>query len=192
MKISHAIILSLLGHGILLISWPNVADFSVASTFPSYQVRLLESLSKNTPEKTIQKRISQDTNTANITNREAKKNKSIKPALDTQSNIENSQKSSEIKAYVISRINYKIRNNFKYPQLARKNGWEGKVLLSLFVNSEGTIENAHIKTSSGYRILDKSALNALLKVKHIPRIKNWFNISYSEIIIPVIYQLQKG
>ena len=65
-------------------------------------------------------------------------------------------------------------------------------MLSLIVNAEGNIKNAHIKSGSGYRILDQSALSALKKVKNIDEKEDEFNFSHKEIIIPVIYRLKKG
>ena len=66
------------------------------------------------------------------------------------------------------------------------------MLLSLVVTSEGNIKSAQIKTGSGHPILDQSALSALLKIKEINNTENWFNINNQQIIIPVIYRLQKG
>ncbi|MCW9030527.1 MAG: TonB family protein [Gammaproteobacteria bacterium] len=192
MKISHAIVFSIFGHGMLFMSWPHVANFSVASTLPSYQVTLLESKTKNVISKTIQTNSPQIIKTPQKNKYKADNKRSAKAAAERKNNVSTSDKKSEIKAYIISHINHKIRNDFYYPQLARRNGWEGKVLLSLNVTAEGLIKNAQIKAGSGYPILDQSALNALLKIKAIQNTENWFNINNQNIIIPVIYRLQKG
>lgn len=177
MKLSYAIIISLLGHGILLMSWPVTFDFGVTPTPAYYQVVISEmKFEKKSP--TIKKITTPKIIKKNIVKKQQQK--------------ETKHKTSNSKAYVISRLNLEIRNNFKYPILARRNGWQGKVILGLSINSQGSIENAHIKSGSGYRILDQSALKALLKVQNIQKTENWFNIDYQEISIPVIYRLQKG
>jgi len=190
MNLGHTIVLSILGHGILLMSWPHVANFSVATTTPSYKITILNpyvnKTSKNTNPQSQNKKAFKST-TTNVT-----QNTNLKPESGDRSITENIRKKSETQAYVINNINTKLRKNFIYPWLARKNGWEGKVLLSLFINSEGSIENAQIKSGSGYLILDRSALNALLKIKSVQKTKNLFNINHQEIIIPVVYRLQKG
>ncbi len=48
-----------------------------------------------------------------------------------------------------------------YPYTARKQGWEGTVVLRLAVTREGTVERADIRTSSGFSILDESARQAV-------------------------------
>ena len=55
-----------------------------------------------------------------------------------------------------------------YPMMARKRGWEGKVLLGFDITSRGHIKNIHVIDSSGYAVLDKSAARALDKIKQLP------------------------
>lgn len=191
MKLRYAVILSLFGHGILLMSWPTAVNFSVSSTpATSYQV----TLSERKVEKVLKKKNVKPHTLPHSINKEIQTSYREKlTSTPKQDNaITEKKKNTETKAYVISRINHKIKNNFIYPRLARRNGWEGKVTLSLFVNSEGSIENVHVKSGSGYRILDQSALRALLRVKDVQKTKDWFNINQQEIIIPVIYRLQEG
>ena len=191
MKLIYAVILSLLGHGILLMSWPTSVNFSVASTpATSYQV----TLSERKVEKVLKKKNVKPHTLPHSINKELQTSyrEKITSAPKQDDAITENKNNTKTKAYVISRIHSNIKNNFIYPRLARRNGWEGKVMLSLFVNSEGSIENAHIKSGSGYRILDQSALRALLRVKHVLKSKEWFNINQEEIIIPVIYRLQEG
>ena len=180
MTLRYTILLSLLGHGILFMSWPSTVDFGVASLSNPYQVTVLESISE---KKQIKKEVIKKTNPKIVKNNTAKEiNNTPNKATPPKDN----------KAYVISRLNIEIQNNFKYPRLARRNGWQGKVILGLSVNSQGKIENAHIKTGSGHRILDQSALKALLSIKNIQKAENSFIMDYQEITIPVIYRLQKG
>lgn len=50
-----------------------------------------------------------------------------------------------------------------YPRLARENGWEGLVMLHVFVQSDGRPEQVNIEMSSGRKILDDAAVKAVKK-----------------------------
>ncbi len=47
-----------------------------------------------------------------------------------------------------------------YPQIAIESGWEGELRLRVSVDSQGQVAHAEITQSSGYAILDESALLA--------------------------------
>ncbi len=48
-----------------------------------------------------------------------------------------------------------------YPGIARKNEWEGVVKLKVFVEKDGVPSQVLIEKSSGYRVLDESALKTV-------------------------------
>jgi TonB family protein len=76
-----------------------------------------------------------------------------------------------------------------YPQEARKRGYEGEVLLKVEVLANGRVGRMEVKKSSGYEILDRSALTTVKEWKFIPAnqgngaIPCWVNI-------PIKFQLQ--
>lgn len=53
----------------------------------------------------------------------------------------------------------------KYPQVSKNMGEEGDVVVHLIVGSDGSIVNSHIVHSSGYKRLDKAALDTLRAAK---------------------------
>ncbi|MGC8894519.1 MAG: energy transducer TonB [candidate division WOR-3 bacterium] len=59
--------------------------------------------------------------------------------------------------------NRKILSKVKpsYPEKARKEGWEGVVVLKFWVTPEGAVKNIQLVRSSGYPELDNSAKSAL-------------------------------
>ncbi|MEO0211779.1 MAG: energy transducer TonB [candidate division WOR-3 bacterium] len=59
--------------------------------------------------------------------------------------------------------NRKILNKVKptYPEKARKEGWEGVVVLKFWVTPDGAVKNIQLVRSSGYPELDNSAKSAL-------------------------------
>jgi protein TonB len=48
-----------------------------------------------------------------------------------------------------------------YPRRARQKGYEGTVVLEVLVNRNGTVDDLRILTSSGYAILDRSAVQSV-------------------------------
>ncbi len=76
-----------------------------------------------------------------------------------------------------------------YPQEAREKGYQGEVILRVEVLSNGRVGQIEVKNSSGYELLDRSALAAVKQWKFVPAKKGetpiplWVNI-------PVKFQLQ--
>jgi protein TonB len=50
-----------------------------------------------------------------------------------------------------------------YPRRAERLGWQGAVLCALTVRSDGTVERVDVLESSGRRMLDRAAVEALLR-----------------------------
>jgi len=96
-------------------------------------------------------------------------------------------------AHVHNQILGQLRTNLSryltYPPLARQRGWEGTVLLGLRVESDGHIEGIHVTNSSGYAVLDNSALNSLIQISHLSEAVIWLNGNGIDVQLPVIYRL---
>ncbi len=56
-----------------------------------------------------------------------------------------------------------------YPEIARRNGWEGRVLVRVEVSAEGRPVSTAIARSSGYGVLDQAALRAVKSWRFQPR-----------------------
>jgi len=76
-----------------------------------------------------------------------------------------------------------------YPREARNRGYQGEVLLRVEVLSSGKVGQIEIKRSSGYEMLDQSALSTVKQWKFIPAKRGeetvplWVNI-------PIRFQIQ--
>lgn len=77
-----------------------------------------------------------------------------------------------------------VQNQISYPRIARKMGWQGKVLISFVVCVDGSVKNIKIIESSGFKALDKNAVEVIQKVAPFPEPP----VS-AELIIPIIYKL---
>lgn len=55
-----------------------------------------------------------------------------------------------------------------YPDAAQEKGWEGTVILSVLVQPDGKAKTVEVKTSSGRKILDQSALQTVQRWTFVP------------------------
>lgn len=76
-----------------------------------------------------------------------------------------------------------------YPAAAREQGWQGTALLKVLVLKNGTVGSLEIKRSSGYSILDRSALKAVKDWKFVPAQKDGQPIEMG-VEIPVTFRLE--
>ena len=63
---------------------------------------------------------------------------------------------------------YDINPQPPYPRSAKRRGYEGAVVLSVLVLEDGLVGSIEVAESSGYKSLDKSALDAVKKWRFIP------------------------
>ncbi len=70
-------------------------------------------------------------------------------------------KSQEAEVVSISTPLYELNPPIKYPPLARRRNYQGTVLLDVLVGRDGTVRDLRLDKSSGYSVLDRSALAAV-------------------------------
>jgi len=93
---------------------------------------------------------------------------------------------------MVKELQSEFQARFKYPMLARKRGWQGKVVLALHINVQGKISDIAIKRSSGYTVLDHNAVKTFKAIgKLSPNLYDRMNSTHS-FNIPIIYQLNGG
>jgi protein TonB len=91
---------------------------------------------------------------------------------------------------VLAYLNAELSRHFSYPLLARRRGWQGKVVLEFRVEVDGRIDRIQVARSSGYPMLDRSAVAALGKVGRVGR--NLLGNTHLDMLLPVHYQLVDG
>lgn len=77
-----------------------------------------------------------------------------------------------------------------YPEIARRNGWEGRVLVRVEVSAEGRPLSTVIAKSSGYGVLDQSALRAVKSWRFQPRTIGGI-ASAGRVEVPVNFSLNR-
>ncbi len=94
-----------------------------------------------------------------------------------------------IRNHLLGQLQTRLSRYLVYPPLARSRGWEGTVLLGLRVESNGHLERIRIEHSSGYAVLDNSALNSLNRLGQLAEASTWLNGRGRDMQLPVIYRL---
>ena len=75
-----------------------------------------------------------------------------------------------------------------YPSEARRKGYQGVVMLRVEVLTSGLVGRIEVKKSSGYEVLDQSALAAVKKWKFVPAKKEDIAVSVW-VSIPIKFHL---
>lgn len=99
-------------------------------------------------------------------------------------------KHDRARAQIRARLNTDLARYFYYPYVAQLRGWEGTVLLALNIETDGRLEGIRVVRSSGYAVLDDSALTALRKVERLTETAAWLRGRDLAMQIPVIYRLR--
>ncbi len=81
-----------------------------------------------------------------------------------------------------------LKANFRYPRIARRNGWEGTVMLALRVLPDGQLTDILVSSSSGHAVLDRAALHTLLTAS-VPQATQWLSDQAIDLVLPVEYRL---
>jgi protein TonB len=75
----------------------------------------------------------------------------------------------------------------RYPLLARRNGWEGTVVIDILISESGRVQEARIEKTSGYNVLDNAALGAVRNWRIAPR--DQADPPSLKFRVPVIFKL---
>ena len=186
------VILSVTAHAAILLPWMiNPRIFSISS---SELAPLLVTLSDSLPHDTTRPLIKSPSKQPVIhypAVLQSTPTPSVAPPvvlLDTSPVLPDHR----IQSKVLGQIQTDFSRHFYYPLLARRNGWQGHVLLGFAVESNGNITNVYIAQGSGYEILDESALSALQNVQQLPEAVAWLQGNRIEMKMPVEYRLTGG
>ena len=80
-----------------------------------------------------------------------------------------------------------IQRRMVYPDIARRMGWQGKVIVMFVLHEDGQVRDLRVRTSSGFNALDTSALQAVERAAPLP-----MSGESVQIVIPVVFALRQG
>jgi TonB family C-terminal domain len=96
---------------------------------------------------------------------QAQTNKSVEsPPRPTSSLTDESRRVAIEESFLrerLSVISNIVQRHINYPPIARRMGWEGRVLIGFVLEPNGDIRDLKVLKSSGYEVLDKEALDAI-------------------------------
>ncbi len=77
-----------------------------------------------------------------------------------------------------------VQKMLDYPAIARRKGWQGKVIISFIICADGYVRDVSVKEGSGIELLDRNAVQAVMKALPFPRPP-----AEARLIIPIAYVL---
>ncbi|MCG8430867.1 MAG: energy transducer TonB, partial [Candidatus Omnitrophica bacterium] len=86
-------------------------------------------------------------------------------------------------------VKKRILEKILYPEVAKKAGFEGTVILELQLDYQGKLQDVQVQTSSGYKTLDDQALKAVETVEQFPPFPEDIKDQELSIEIPIEYLL---
>jgi protein TonB len=78
-----------------------------------------------------------------------------------------------------------VIRHVSYPDRARRMGWEGRVVLSFMVLEGGSVQDVKVTESSGHRVLDENARDAVMKARFSRKVPYRLTV-----VLPVEYRLE--
>ena len=115
----------------------------------------------------------------------ARSNVRVTTTVETSSGTRRDSVMARIRARLIT----DLARNFAYPTIARQRGWQGTVLLGFHVANDGRLDKIHVARSSGYHVLDESALDSLGRIGRLAEAKLWLQGRSLDMQLSVIYRL---
>lgn len=87
-----------------------------------------------------------------------------------------------------SLVQQKVSSYIYYPAEAQTNGWQGTVKLKLTLSKDGTVNIIDVIESSGYTLLDDSAILAVTNASPFPFPSDYTGQEEIEIVLPIRFE----
>ncbi len=91
-----------------------------------------------------------------------------------------------------ARVCLALGQYFRYPPLARRRGWEGRVRLRMRVEPDGRLSHLQVSESSGYPTLDAAALASARRIPALREAAGWLRGNPVDLVVAVEYRLVDG
>jgi protein TonB len=173
----------MLGFGPFAVSAPRPGMFE-----PMEVALLAEPASSPAPKSTTESEPGSNAETQEIPR--ATESGAGKLDADTAAAPQNSPVANN-EALVESRYDVTSLNNPKppYPLAARRNGAQGRVILSVQVSASGVSNTVQLKRSSGHAVLDNAALQTVRHWRFVPARRGDAPVE-SWVDVPIIFRLE--
>lgn len=112
----------------------------------------------------------------------------VQPARD----IAERRRASEVaRVHYASLLRAAIERSKQYPELARRRGVEGTVVVSFRVSRNGHVSGLIVAHSSGHELLDRAALAAISLAGAFPSVPFEVDGQYVSVEVPLVFRLAK-
>jgi protein TonB len=111
------------------------------------------------------------------------------PAASDPSPTASDKQATPMAAVVMATPRYNRNPPPAYPSIARKRGYEGTVILDVFVKTDGRVGELRVATSSSHKLLDRSAVKAVKRWQFEPG-KKADEIVAMWVKVPVVFRLR--
>ena len=86
-----------------------------------------------------------------------------------------------------NKIKQSINLQWEYPEIAKRYGFQGKLILEFTITENGRIEQLRLVRSSGYNVLDEEAQRAIEAAAPFPPIPTWIKPNPLRILATMEY-----
>lgn len=107
-----------------------------------------------------------------------------------EEDISTNSTTNKLTVQLRGKIKTALQKHLTYPQIARRRGWQGTVTVYVTVESDGDVRRVKLGKSSGYSLLDESAITALKKVGRLDELKPLLQGRTIPIELPIKYLLK--
>lgn len=77
-----------------------------------------------------------------------------------------------------------VQKNASYPRMAKKMGWQGKVVVAFTILSDGSAKELRVMEGCGIEMLNNSAIEAVKKASPFPKPP-----VEAQVVVPIVYKL---
>ncbi len=113
------------------------------------------------------------------------------PETITASQKASDEQIAQWRSHLQAQLTEHMQSRFRYPLLARRSGWQGVVRLRFVVTNRGQIIGVELVSSSGYKLLDNSALHNAAQIQEIPlALEDTISVTPLRVEIPVRFLLR--
>jgi protein TonB len=122
-----------------------------------------------------------------------------KTGIDTDETVQNTGQATRssqdattqaaLQNFLLGELQTRLSRYLRYPPLARERGWEGTVLVGFRMDLDGNLGQIHVARSSGYDVLDQSAVHSLSRVERLEQLTPRLQGQALAMQLPVIYRL---
>jgi len=110
-------------------------------------------------------------------------------AADSSNGDTKNESEAQLTNHLRSALYAELKHYFVYPAIARRHGWQGRVEISLQLDSAGRLTDLQLVRSSGYAILDSNAIETLQRIGILPSASSGTIAHPQELALQIVYQL---